>query len=212
MATTTATAQPSSTAARVNAPSAKPPSESAQWFCIYPVPNNINPIYLTLHSIFFAITTGVSIYYLLKFLREGVLPYESAAPNPHHASGETTKDNAWSTEIETGHGNRDSTDSLDRRTEHGGNQQEDEYALLNSTETDEGRHPGRPLSWGEERTGYARPVPPYADYRDEGRAGAPNDALSPGGYDEYRVQGQEAVSRPPPAGTGYSFSGGGPGR
>ncbi|KAF1851153.1 uncharacterized protein K460DRAFT_272682 [Cucurbitaria berberidis CBS 394.84] len=161
--------------------------------------------------LFFAITTAVSSYYLLKFLREGVLPYESSAPNPHHISGETSKDNAWSAEIEPGH--RDSIDSVDRLTEHGGNQQEDEYALLNSTETDEGRHPGRPLSWGEDRTGYGRPMPSYADYRDGPRPGA-GDALSPGGYEEYRqAAGSPGVGgenkQTSQSGSGYSFSGGG---
>jgi hypothetical protein len=152
------------------------------------------------HSILFAITTAVSGYYLHKFLKEGVLPYESKAPNPHHISGETSKDNAWSTEIETGH--RDSDDD-DRRTEHGGNQQEDEYALLNSTETDEGRHPGRPLSWGEERSGYAKPVPPYADYRESEGV----NALSPGGYEDYRREAGTGVDEPSKkhGGSGYSF-------
>lgn len=162
--------------------------------------------------LFFAITTGVSIYYLLKFLREGVMPYQSSSVNPHHASGESAKDNAWSTEIETGH--RDSVDSTDRHTERGGNQEEDEYALLNSTETDEGRHPGRPLSWGEDnRTGgYGRTPAPYADYRDEGRAGLGSDALSPGGYEEYRSQTAHSPAyaddtrKPSHGGSGYNFS------
>jgi hypothetical protein len=160
-------------------------------------------------SILFAITTAVSGYYLSKFLKEGVLPYESKTPNPHHIGGEgsNAKDNAWSTEIETGH--RDS----DERTDHGGNQQEDEYALLHSTETDEGRHPGRPLSWGVENSGYGNVPKPYADYREE--AGV--NALSPGGYDDYRQQAGVgagldagvAVNMPAgPAGGGYSFSGG----
>lgn len=172
-----------------------------------PVP--YNP--LTSLSLLFAITTGVSGYYFIKYKREGVLPYESTDPNPHHISGETSKDNAWSTEIETAP--RDSSDSVDRHTEHGGNQQEDEYALLNSTETDEGRHPGRPLSWGEDRNGaYNRPaVMPYADYRD-GR-GDHSDALSPGGYEDYRREagagGLDGVNRQPShGGSGYSFSGG----
>jgi hypothetical protein len=154
-------------------------------------------------SILFGITTGVSGYYLHKFLREGVLPYQTKDPNPHHISGETAKDNAWSTEIESGH--RDSDDD-DRRTEHGGNQQEDEYALLHSTETDEGRHPGRPLSWGEERSGYGKPVAPYADYRES--AGA--DALSPGGYEDYRREAGAGTPfgetrQPSHGGSGYSF-------
>lgn len=108
-----------------------------------------------------------------------MLPYLSEKMNPHHASGETAsaKDNAWSTEID--HPTRDSDDE-DRHTEHGGNQQEDEYALLHSTETDEGRHPGRPLSWGlDGRSSYAQPTAPYAS--DDHVS-----ALSPGGYEEYR--------------------------
>jgi hypothetical protein len=149
-----------------------------------------------------------------KFLREGVMPYQSSSENPHYASGDSAynnpKDAAWSTEIETANG-RDSTDSLDRRTDHGGNQQEDEYALLHSTETDEGRHPGRPLSWGE-----GRHAPPYADYTSHSRVPSGADALSPSGYDEYRSQagltpfgGLSGVDRQPShSGSGYSFSGG----
>jgi hypothetical protein len=133
----------------------------------------------------------VSGYYLHKYLREGALPYESKSVNPHYVSGDASKDNAWSAEIETGR------ESEDRLTEHGGNQQEDEYALLHSTETDEGRHPGRPLSWGAK---------PYADYRES--AGA--DALSPGGYEDFRreagagsVGPERQVSH---GGGGYSFA------
>jgi hypothetical protein len=165
-------------------------------------------------SIFFAITTGISGYYLHKFLREGVMPYQSSSQDPHYASGDPSaynnpKDSTWSTEIESGN-HRDSTDSVDRHTEHGGNQQEDEYALLHSTETDEGRHPGRPLSWGEERNAYGggRSVPPYADYReDRGSIAAGVDALSPGGYDEYR---REANTSAFGGATGHTLGGGGP--
>ena len=162
---------------------------------------------------------------MLKFLREGVLPYESKEENPYYASGDNSKDNAWSTEIET----HDSDDD-DRHTERGGNQEEDEYALLHSTETDQGRHPGRPLSWGEDRNGepYDRPTG-YADYRDSTNAYG-TDALGPGGYtlgdgyEEYRrdasvnlgasvgsgVGGDRAPSRASAlshGGSGYSFSG-----
>lgn len=142
-------------------------------------------------------------YYLSKFLREGILPYESAAPNPHHISGESAKDNAWSTDIEPAH--RASDDDDDRHTDHGGNQHDDEYALLHSTETDDGRHPGRPLSWGDDRAAYAKHVPPYADYRDGGGA----SALSPGGYEDYRREagvGEDRLAGQ--GGSGYSFGGG----
>ncbi|KAH7122404.1 hypothetical protein B0J11DRAFT_337580 [Dendryphion nanum] len=163
--------------------------------------------------IFFGITTGVSAYYMVQFRKDGTLPYESDKVNPHHASGETTKDNAWSAEMD--HRN---SDEDDRRTERGGGQEEDEYQLLHSTETDEGRHPGRPLSWGDNSNNgngtnrYGDPQPPYASY-------GGSDALSPGGYDDYRKDagatsslGGAAPYRdgpPGPSGQGYSFSGGG---
>lgn len=164
-----------------------------------------------------------------KFLREGVLPYDSKKENPYYASGDNSKDNAWSTEIEA----HDSDDE-DRHTERGGNQEEDEYALLHSTETDQGRHPGRPLSWGEDRNGepYDRPMG-YADFRNSTNEYG-SDALSPGGYtlgggyEEYRgaagtnlgassnfggsigPAGERAPSRASHlshGGSGYSFSG-----
>ncbi|KAL5119073.1 hypothetical protein ACEQ8H_002997 [Pleosporales sp. CAS-2024a] len=158
----------------------------------------------------FALTTAVSAYYLIRFVREGALPYESKSKkstttttgNPSPASPKDNND-AWSTEI---HPPRHS-DSDDRLTDHGGNQHEDEYALLHSTETDDParHHPGRPLSWG---------VAPYAVYRDRD-ATAGLDALSPGGYDEYRrAAGAGAQSIEPErqggsaahvVGSGYSF-------
>lgn len=123
------------------------------------------------------------------------MPYESKDIDPHHAGGETHKDNAWSTEMDH-HGD---SDDEDRHTERGGRQEEDEYALLHSTETDDGRHPGRPLSWGEDRFGR----PPYPGYDDN------SNALSPGGYEEYRGAAG-ATSAPTGApygsgGQGYSF-------
>jgi len=158
--------------------------------------------------ILFAITTSISAYYFVKYKREGVLPYQSKKSNPHYISGETSKDNAWSAEIETSH--RDSSDSTDRHTDHGGNQQEDEYALLHGTDTDEGRHPGRPLSWGDDRNGgFGRPIPSYADYRD---SSVPDtDALSPGGYEDYRAAAgagttNEGNIQPSHGGSGYSFA------
>jgi hypothetical protein len=154
-------------------------------------------------SLFFFITASISGYYLRTFIKSGTLPYESQKNNPFHSTGDTSKDPTWSTEIEPPH--RDSHDSDDdRRTEHGGNQHDDEYALLHSTETDEGRHPGRPLSWGEEQ----RRQDGYAAY-DDG-----HNALSPGGYDEYRRDAgtglQHDRSGSGFGGQGYSF-GGGPG-
>jgi hypothetical protein len=158
-------------------------------------------------------TTAVSGYYMHKFLKEGVLPYESKEVNPHYTSGDTGKDNAWSTEIE-----QNDDDDDDRHTERGGNQEEDEYALLHSTETDQGRHPGRPLSWGEDRNGYDRPGQGYADYRDGPDALSPGGYTLGGGYEEYRREAGASVgpadNRAPSrashlshGGSGYSFSG-----
>ncbi|KAF2112210.1 hypothetical protein BDV96DRAFT_498676 [Lophiotrema nucula] len=173
----------------------------------------IKLLLMTKYSLFFGITAAISGYYLFKFRKEGVMPYESKQANLHHVSGETQKDNAWSTEIE-----QPDSDSDDRHTERGGNQEEDEYALLHSTETDEGRHPGRPLSWGDENGRYGRdprdanPAPPYVNYDDN------VNALSPGGYEEYRRNtgaphteydgGYGAGGRPGLGGQGYSFTGG----
>ncbi|KAJ4308922.1 hypothetical protein N0V94_009158 [Neodidymelliopsis sp. IMI 364377] len=168
--------------------------------------------------IFFLITSAISGYYLHKFLREGILPYESSDPNPHYASGDNGKDNAWSTEIEQ----QNDSDDDDRHTERGGNQEEDEYALLHSTETDQGRHPGRPLSWGEDRNGDPYERPPtqgYADYRDASDALSPGGyTLGAGGYEEFRREaagsvgpaGDRAPSRASHlshGGSGYSFGG-----
>ncbi|KAL5459478.1 hypothetical protein PMIN06_002817 [Paraphaeosphaeria minitans] len=166
---------------------------------------------LTPTSISFILTSVISGYYANKYRKEGVMPYISTKQDPHHNGGDNSKDNAWSTDIEH-HDGRDS-DEEDRRTEHGGNQQEDEYALLHSTETDEGRHPGRPLSWGEDhRVGGSYVAPshseghvqmPYAAYNDDTAS-----ALSPGGYEEYRRDAVPAAKRDSSfGGTGYSFSG-----
>jgi hypothetical protein len=142
----------------------------------------------------FIISTAISSYYMFKYLREGAMPYESQEMDPHYQSGESAKDNAWSTEIEQ-------DDDDDRHTDRGGRQEEDEYALLNGTDTDQGRHPGRPLSWGEDRNAYG-PGPGYAEYRD------PSDVLSPGGYEEYRREAAGSTEPRPggAGGSGYSFA------
>lgn len=176
-----------------------------------PSPVPASSAQLTRPSVSFILTSAISGYYANKYRKEGVMPYISAKQDPHHTSGDNSKDNAWSTDIGDHHA-RDS-DEEDRLTEHGGNQQEDEYALLHSTETDEGRHPGRPLSWGEDqRVGepYVAPIHgeehvqmPYAAYSDD-HAGA----LSPAGYEEYRRDANPAANRDSSfGGTGYSFSG-----
>lgn len=153
------------------------------------------------------LTTAISAYYLVKFRKDGVLPYESTKADSHHLGGESQKDNEWSADTH----DIDHEFDDDTRTERGGNQEEDEYALLHSTETEEGRHPGRPLSWGEDRFS-SDPAPPYAGYDDPHTN---TSALSPGGYEEYRReagrsgQGYEDYRREAASsGQRYSFSGG----
>ncbi|KAF2637873.1 hypothetical protein P280DRAFT_457612 [Massarina eburnea CBS 473.64] len=164
----------------------------------------------------FALTAAISGYYLHAYRKEGTMPYESMKPNPHHESGETGKDAIWSTEIDGPHHRSDSLDE-DRHTEHGGNQQEDEYALLHGTETEDGRHPGRPLSWGEDRHGryaaYADDVPPNAP---SALSPSPASALTHGGYEEYRREAAGGIMQTAAAGPhgfggkGYTFGDGNP--
>lgn len=140
--------------------------------------------------ILFVITSCISAYYLVKFRKTGEIP--GLKTDPHQAAGgiEAQTKDAWSADThEIDHPN-DVEDET--RTERGGNQEEDEYALLHSTDTDEGRHPGRPLSWGEDRYG-GQPAPPYGAYEEHHMP----SAVSPGGYEEYRQSGAN-----------YSFSGG----
>lgn len=110
------------------------------------------------------------------------------------------KDNAWSTEID----HHNDSDDDDRHTERGGRQEEDEYALLHSTETDEGRHPGRPLNWGEDRFREST-ARPYAAYDSN------VDTLSPGGYEEYRRAAQAPEVAAPYGSGGQGYTGGGQG-
>ncbi|KAF1983423.1 hypothetical protein K402DRAFT_306669, partial [Aulographum hederae CBS 113979] len=153
--------------------------------------------------ILFAFTTAISVYMLRK---RGDLPSEQH-PKPFHNptpsdDPEAGAKGAWSSdtnEIDNPfHGEGDAESDDGTRTERGGNQEEDEYALLNnSAETDDGRHPGRPVSWGndprEEDLGHAR-YDPHAEteYRG-GNYSAPTvqsaddyDVRGGGGYEDYR--------------------------
>jgi hypothetical protein len=132
----------------------------------------------------------------------GGVTYDSGNPqrDPFHDSHEHEHDMNNPYDPHPRHGREDPFD--DSRTERGGRQEEDEYALLHGTETDDGRHPGRPVSWGSagEPHGAAYGGRRYDD-EDEADAGYqgraheqfagqnyhPNaNALSPGGYDDFR--------------------------
>ncbi|KAJ9661714.1 hypothetical protein H2201_006385 [Coniosporium apollinis] len=143
----------------------------------------------------FLLTSAISAYYLIKFRKDGTLPVHAhggATNNPQTL--EAGNKDAWSANV----------DELEHDADEGtqphrsGSREDDEYALLHSTETYDGRHPGRPLSWGEDRTGsvgdYGR-TDEYGDGYEDYRKQSPPRAASPGGYDEYRKGN-------------YSFSGG----
>jgi hypothetical protein len=97
----------------------------------------------------------------------------------------------------------------DAGTERGGDQADDEYSLLNSTETDEGRHPGHEVPWGSTTPLHMPSVD--TEYRGAHGYHAPS-ALSPGGrpspaspdtlpaYEEFQGRGTGR------GGNGYSFS------
>lgn len=94
----------------------------------------------------------------------------------------------------------DGEDDGDAHTERGGDQEEDEYTLLHSTETDEGRHPGR--RW-DAQSG----LRPTVDTEYRGASYHTPSALSPSSYGHgpSPVTGDYGdYSRPsPPA---YTFS------
>ena len=143
----------------------------------------------------------------MKYRKEGTLPWDNSAVYANPSSLEAQqKNDAWSADTNDidhadddygpGSGREDSSSALGTRPPPG--REDDQYALLNSHETEEGHHPGQPLNWGQGSQESAPPYPagnsaaPYPVGPDEYRA---PDALSPGGYDEYR-----------PAGRNYGFS------
>lgn len=131
-------------------------------------------------------------YTLVQYRKTGTLPTadaHQAYSDPSSAIEAQTKD-AWSTdthEIDNpfhGDGDDDSDDGARAARER---HEEDEYTLLqHETDTEDGLHPGRPLSWG----GGARRVG-LGLHEDAGYPGvhqeyAAPSALSPDGYEEYR--------------------------
>ena len=91
-----------------------------------------------------------------------------------------TKD-AWSADTDELDEPHDGYDDGSRPAR-AGSREDDEYALLHSVETEDGHHPGRPISWGgtsslddRNETAYHSTVERYDE------PSAPS-ALSPGGY------------------------------
>ena len=106
-------------------------------------------------SLLFVTTSGISVYNLLRYRKTGSLP--TPTPRPPEPIEDQTKD-AFSSNP------RDDFDDdleihgppADRRGE------DDEYALLH-TNTEDGTHPGRPLSWGREHAPSPLPAERFRD-------------------------------------------------
>jgi hypothetical protein len=125
----------------------------------------------------------MSARFAFVYRKTGNAPWDSPMPDHSASALEAQHKDAWSTDThEIDHPDHDS----DTQTERGGRQEEDEYALLHSTDTDEGRHPGRP--WGSEQRYDEDPAYHRGRYEDA-RGEVPNNALSPTGYDDYSRPG-----------------------
>jgi len=143
----------------------------------------------------FCASSGISILYTLKSRKhpEAEDPWLSPESKQAYAAtpggletgrASASKDPIWdaNTRELDGHNDEESDDGT--RTERGGDQGQDEYALLHSTDTDEGRHPGNPVHWGplgSHPTGMAQQPHIDTEYRGAQTYQAPS-ALSPDGY------------------------------
>ncbi|KAK5017907.1 hypothetical protein LTR39_001288 [Cryomyces antarcticus] len=175
------------------------------------------------YSLSFLLTSALSVHLALRARAADPLPF---GPNTY-ATDPTDPDahakDVWSAdtaELDRSRSRSRSSPYPDsgsdagtiRKTPHGWNRAEDGFALLRGseteteTETEEGRHPGRMLSWGAgavER-GLADGVMERMDGETEAEAGAhrAGSALSPGGYDEELGMGRVAFQS-----GNYGFSG-----
>jgi len=168
---------------------------------------------LTFISVFFGLTSAMAGYLMMQFRKTGEIP----RPKPEYKP--TTDE-----ELQGGHDNHDNHDSHDHqdntwssstrdidnpfgddavihdsrsgysRDRH---EDDDEYTALNSTETEHGRHPGRPPKWETDaEDGIHRQNTDYY------RAHTPS-ALSPTGYEDTSYHGSTNSKGP----SGYSFGG-----
>ncbi|KAI9840270.1 MAG: hypothetical protein M1837_001805 [Sclerophora amabilis] len=92
----------------------------------------------------FVITTAISVYGVIHYRKHGYLPGASDQNDPNSIEAQT-KD-AFST--------GDHHDNESSNLGPGTYQEDDEYALLHSTENEEGTHPGRKVTWGRDDPQY----------------------------------------------------------
>ena len=149
----------------------------------------------------FALTSGVSIWGLLRYRKTGIMPYGSSGEHgkAEQLPVEDPNKDPWSTDTdELDHSYRHSNDEPDLRRAYGQiTPEEDREGLLPrpstsgqdpfhdtrethsmiDTQTEEGAHPGRPLSFSSS-TNLSIAPPSYKEPSSEGGVGV----LSPTGY------------------------------
>ncbi|KAF2086868.1 hypothetical protein K490DRAFT_43166 [Saccharata proteae CBS 121410] len=128
----------------------------------------------------FVATSGISFYYVAQYKRTGILPLPASQPaGPSYADLEAS--NSLPSH------QKDPADAVCQSAAGGTVVGAGEYEALHETETDEGRHPGHPLSWGANHPAF-RVSTQNGGVVGESYPGAPS-ALSPTSYDEYRPNG-----------------------
>lgn len=126
---------------------------------------------------FFVFTSGLSVYGLIYYRRNGSLPGATSSSDPSSIEAQTR--DAFSTADHHG----DDTTYGGKRTH---DDDEDEYALLHSNQNVGGTHSGRPLSWGAEdaRDSEAYDTPYHNEYADEHPGRSEVDLDAPYGHVE----------------------------
>jgi hypothetical protein len=188
------------------------------FFLLVPPSQNIGIIDTNMYLIcrlLFAGTCAISALYLTRTRRNPAAEDPWLAPNSQKPSysatlggveaGNASKDPIWDHSIRDNHspfGGEE--DDGDAHTDRGGDQEEDEHTLLHSTETDEGRHPGR-------RWDALHGTHPTIDTEYSGAGYQAPSALSPSSYGNGASPVMaEYEDRTRPAPPAYTFSTDGP--
>ncbi|KAF2093876.1 hypothetical protein NA57DRAFT_61094 [Rhizodiscina lignyota] len=122
-------------------------------------------------------SSTISVYFIIRWKKGEGLPWENAKPVTYQepSSIEAQTKDAWSSDVND-HGDHESDDGAHTLRPEG--QEEDEHQLLQSTETDDGRHPGQPWVTIPQPASYVGQVEHDYNYS------APT-ALSPAEYDQH---------------------------
>ena len=147
----------------------------------------------------FACTSGISIYGLLKYKKTGIMPYSTSDKHGEAVVVEDPNKDPWSTNTDELdqqlHPNRESGDEADLRRAYGQPLPEEDGLLprpsrddpfhdaqethsMLDTQTEEGAHPGRPLSFQSSSELSIATAPPA--YQEADQLGI--NVISPSGY------------------------------